>query len=87
MNAYAKTIYGGDIITSKKTNQRIGATMKTHHTRDFNNELFKQHIDLHKIYLSTTPEKLLYIDNVIINEYYSDLVGTCPRDKAGFIKD
>ena len=87
MNAYAKTIYGGYIITSKKTNQRTGAIMKTHHTREFNNELFKQHIDLHKIYLSTSPDKLLFIDKVIINEYYNDIMQLCPKDKAGFIKD
>jgi len=87
MNAYAKTIYGGDIITSKKTNQRTGAIMKTHHTRDFDNALFKQHIDLHKIYLSTSPDKLLFIDKVIINEYYNDIMQLCPKDKAGFIKD
>jgi len=87
MNAYAKTIYGGDIIITKEANQRTGGKVKTYTTRDFNNDLFKQHIDLHKIYLSTTPDKLLNIDNVIINEYYSDLVGVCPIDKAGFIKD
>lgn len=87
MNAYAKIIYGGDIIITKEANQRTGAKVKTFTIRDFNNELFKQHIDLHKIYLSTSPDKLLFIDKVIINEYYSDLVGTCPIDKAGFIKD
>jgi hypothetical protein len=87
MNAYAKTIYGGDIITSKKTNQRTGAIMKTYHTRDFNNELFKQHIDLHKIYLSTSFDKLLCIDKVILNEYYNDILQLYPKDKAGFIKD
>ena len=86
MNAYAKTIYGGSIITSRKTNQRIGTIMKTTHIREFNDDIFKQHIDLHKIYLSTTPEKLIYIDKVILNKYYSDLVNICPRDIAGFIK-
>jgi hypothetical protein len=87
MNAYAKTIYGGYIITTKETKQRTGARVKTYTTRDFNNELFKQHIDLHKIYLSTSPDKLLFIDKVIINEYYNDIMQLCPKDKAGFIKD
>jgi len=90
MNAYAKTIYGGYIITSKKTNQRTGTTgekMKTHYTRDFKDELFKQHIDLHKIYLSANPDRLLSVDKVIINEYYNDIMQLCPKDKAGFIKD
>lgn len=87
MNAYAKTIYGGYIITTKETKQRTGARVKTYTTRDFNNELFKQHIDLHKIYLSTSPDKLLFIDKVIINEYYNDIMQLYPKDKAGFIKD
>ena len=90
MNAYAKTIYGGDIITSKKSNQRIGEKgekMKTTHTRDFNNELFKQHIDLHKIYLTSNPDRLINIDKYIIDEYYSDLMQLCSIDKAGFIKE
>ena len=87
MNAYAKTIYGGSIIKTREIKQRIGSKGRTYTIREFNDDTFKQHIDLHKIYLSTTPEKLLYIDKVILNKYYSDLVNICPRDKAGFMKE
>jgi hypothetical protein len=87
MNAYAKTIYGGDIIITKETNQRTGARVKTYTTRDFDDDIFKQHIDLHKIYLTSNPNRLINIDKYIIDEYYSDLMQLCSIDKAGFIKE
>jgi hypothetical protein len=80
MNAFAKMIYGDGIIKVKETRQREGCKVKTYSTRDFNEELFKEHIDLHRINLLRTPEKLLYIDKVIVDKYYSDLMTICPRD-------
>lgn len=86
MNACAKMIFGDAIIKAKEVKKREGNIVKTYSTRDFNDELFKEHIELHKINLLALPEKLLYIDKVIINKYYSDLMSICPRDSAGFIK-
>jgi hypothetical protein len=80
MNAFAKMIYGDGIIKVKETRQREGCKVKTYSTRDFNEELFKEHIDLHRINLLRTPEKLLYIDKVIVDKYYSDLMTICPRN-------
>lgn len=86
MNSCAKMIFGDAIINTKKTKRREGNIVKSCYTRDFNDELFKEHIELYKINLLALPEKLLYIDKVIINKYYSSLMSICPRDSAGFIK-
>lgn len=87
MNAYSKIIYGGDIIITKETRQRTGAKVKTYSTRDFDDDIFKQHIDLYKIYLTSKLDRLRNVDTYIIDEYYSDLMQLCSIDKAGFIKE
>lgn len=83
MNAFAKMIFGSDIIKVKEGKKREGGKVKSCYTRDFNEKLFKEHIDLHRINLLRTPEKLLYIDEVIIDKYYSDLKAIYPRDSEG----
>jgi len=87
MNAFAKMIFGDGIINTKETRQREGCKVKTYSTRDFNEELFKEHIELHRINLLALPERLIYIDRVIVDKYYSEIMKICPRDSAGFIKN
>jgi hypothetical protein len=87
MNAFAKMIFGDAIINTKETRQREGCKVKTYSTRDFNDKLFKEHIELHRINLLALPERLIYIDRVIVDKYYSEIMKICPRDSAGFIKN
>lgn len=86
INAFAKMIFGDGIIKAKKTKKREGDIVKSCYTRNFNDELFKEHIELHRINLLALPERLIYIDRVIVDKYYSEIMKICPRDSAGFIK-
>lgn len=72
MNLYTTSIFGKDIIKSKKINKKINKKTVSYYSREFKQDVFIQHMNLYKILLSRRKHNINHIDKTIVEKYFTE---------------